>query len=288
MTTTRIIYYYQTFIGLDDLLAEDSPSVTHIILSSIHFGIYPITKKPYIHLNDHVPEDVRFKIVWEQLEELSQRGVVILLMIGGAGGAYSTLFENEINYQIYLQKLIDVLCNFSFIQGIELDVEETVDPKNLQKFLRDIEKYTTYQTTSNFIYTMAPIAESLLTDTPGLGGFRYKDFLSTPEGSWITWLNVQCYFSFSEETYEKLIQAGFAPEFITMGMINSEFTSAGFSQCLNIINALCKKYPLFGGVDIWEYDNSPPDTDNPAKWSQLIQQVINENENKNKNTCVII
>ena len=34
----RIIYYYQTFIGLKDILIPDT-KVTHLHLSAIHFGL---------------------------------------------------------------------------------------------------------------------------------------------------------------------------------------------------------------------------------------------------------
>ena len=33
----KVIYYYQTLVGLKSILEEDAPTCTHIILSSIHF-----------------------------------------------------------------------------------------------------------------------------------------------------------------------------------------------------------------------------------------------------------
>ena len=45
--TNRIIYYYQTFTGLKPILNKDI--VTHIHLSSIHFGTNS-DNSPYIHL----------------------------------------------------------------------------------------------------------------------------------------------------------------------------------------------------------------------------------------------
>ena len=56
----RIIYYYQTFNGLQDIL--DKQVVTHIHLSSIHFGTNDTSH--YIHLNDYSPYDKRFDQVW--------------------------------------------------------------------------------------------------------------------------------------------------------------------------------------------------------------------------------
>ena len=51
----RIIYYYQTFIPLS-LVLFANPYVTHIHLSSIHFGVNN-DNIPYIHLNDYPPNN---------------------------------------------------------------------------------------------------------------------------------------------------------------------------------------------------------------------------------------
>ena len=85
----KIIYYYQTLIGLKSLLEEDKPC-THIILSSIHFENYD--GSVYIHLNDHDPNDSIFDD-WKELKILSDRGVVIMIMMGGAGGVYRFIFK---------------------------------------------------------------------------------------------------------------------------------------------------------------------------------------------------
>ena len=59
----KIIYYYQTFSDLTPILIEN-PIVTHIHISSIHFGIDNKTKQPYIHLNDNEPNDPKFNKLW--------------------------------------------------------------------------------------------------------------------------------------------------------------------------------------------------------------------------------
>ena len=46
----KIIYYYQTFSGLQNLINDSNLVVTHIHLSSIHFGKDENNQK-YIHLN---------------------------------------------------------------------------------------------------------------------------------------------------------------------------------------------------------------------------------------------
>ena len=56
----KIIIYYQTFCSLDKILNRNSSkNITHIHLSSIHFGIDDKNNK-YIHLNDFSPFDKKF------------------------------------------------------------------------------------------------------------------------------------------------------------------------------------------------------------------------------------
>ena len=62
----KIIYYYQTFNGLQKILYQNTP-VTHIHLASIHFGYND--NSPYIHLNDFPPSNPKFDNVWKELEE---------------------------------------------------------------------------------------------------------------------------------------------------------------------------------------------------------------------------
>ena len=110
----KIIYYYQTLIGLDSILDEQIITCSHIILSAFHFGIN-LDGTPYIHLNDHIPTDPLFQKCWDDLKILSNRGVTVMIMLGGAGGAYETLFSN---YTVYYNLLKDIIQKYDFIKGI--------------------------------------------------------------------------------------------------------------------------------------------------------------------------
>ena len=59
----KIIYYYQTFTGLENVLNQKPKVVTDIIISSIHFGLN-IDGSPYIHINDNNPDDKIFNAMW--------------------------------------------------------------------------------------------------------------------------------------------------------------------------------------------------------------------------------
>ena len=99
----KTIYYYQTFCGLTKLFSHIQ-DIDVVIISSIHFGT--INNKPYIHLNNHSPTDEIFNNVWYECEKISAQGVEILIMVGGAGGAYEYLFSNFDKYYPMLKKLI--------------------------------------------------------------------------------------------------------------------------------------------------------------------------------------
>ena len=99
----RIIYYYQTFIPLSILLFF-SP-VTHIHLSSIHFGKNN-DGSPYIHLNNYPPDNHIFDNMWLGMNLANQTGIKNILMVGGEGGAYEVLFSD---FETYYGLLYDTI-----------------------------------------------------------------------------------------------------------------------------------------------------------------------------------
>ena len=98
----KIIYYYQTLIGLKSILEEETP--TAHVLSSIHFGKNQ-DGSPYIHLNDHTPDDTLFDDCWKELKTLSDKGSCY----GNDGwcwGTYGDLFSNYDTYYGLLKDFI--------------------------------------------------------------------------------------------------------------------------------------------------------------------------------------
>ena len=193
----KIIYYYQTLVGLKSILNEDIPSCTHIIVSSIHFGKNE-DGSPYIHLNDHSPDDPIFNNCWKELKTLSARGVTIMVMMGGAGGAYTELFSN---YEVYYNLLKTFIQSHDIIKGIDIDIEEEVELENVQRLIQDIHndfsKNEEMKNEDRFIITMAPLGDSLMYDMPGMGGFVYKDIYNSGVGEYINWFNGQYYGSYT-------------------------------------------------------------------------------------------
>ncbi len=255
----KIIYYYQTFCGLGDILNK-STNVTHIHLSSIHFGID--NNKKYIHLNDYDPYNSRFDNLWKEIKIAKDLNIKIILMVGGAGSAYNTLFSDfELYYNMIKNLIIDKNIN-----GIDLDIEEIVE---LDKIIMLINRlYVDFG--KDFIISMAPIQGSMESDVPGMGGFIYKD-LYNKVGNKISYFNVQCYFDYSLEAYERIINNNYPENKIIMGSIsNQDFTNT--KKTLNIIS---KKYSNFAGAYNWEYFDSPPNSFIPGLWSVYVSDAIN-------------
>ena len=251
---SRVIFYYQTFTGLDSIL-KSNPDITHIHLSSVHFGKED-DGQPYIHLNNDYPENSTFDKVWKDLQIAVNLGIKVILMIGGAGGGYESLFNNY--YQLYPQ-LVQLLRDKKCISGIDLDIEEPVDIDNIRMLINDFK--TDFP---NHSLSMAPIQSSLEQDYPGMGGFIYKDLYKT-HGNYIDYFNTQFYSDFSTEAFNNIVKNGYKPELIVMGSING-------SGSIDVVQNLVKQYPNFGGVFSWEYFSTLP---TPDVWANAMNTILN-------------
>lgn len=262
----KIIYYYQTFNTLKPII--DNPSiVTHIHLSAVHFGTNP-DGTPYIHLNDNPPDDKVFDIMWDELETVNKNGTRIILMVGGAGGAFTNLFSE---FDTYYSLLKTTITSHPIITGIDLDVEEETDINDVRKLINKIDE----DFGGDFIISMAPVAFALMSDERGLGGFIYKDLYNSPEGKRIDYFNGQFYGCFDTESYDTSIINGYPPNKVNMGMICSDFSPDNFDNALNTAKSLKEKYHDFGGVYVWEYFNAPPGGDtHPENWAISMHDVL--------------
>ena len=257
----KTIYYYQTFCGLEKLYPHVQ-DIDTIILSSIHFSSYK--NDPYIHLNNYDPESPKFDNVWIELQKLYEQGVEILLMVGGAGGAYKALFSDLDTYYPLLFKL---LRRHNFITGIDLDIEEGVDVNDVKKLMNVL----IADFGEDFTITMAPVADALINDGSGFGGFSYKNLYNSKEGKYIKWFNTQCYDSYTLETYNKIIKNGYPPEKVVFGMLGGDYDN--FTSYLTEIDKCKQKYKNMLGIFTWEYINSLPDKKDPSQWCRIMKGV---------------
>ena len=258
----KTVYYYQTFIGLEKLLTHVE-DIDTIIISSIHFDKDKQENKQ-IYLNDNLPDNPKFNTMWMETKEIYDQGKLILLMVGGAGGAYSELFSD---FETYYPLLRDLLREKTYIGGIDLDIEEGVSLDNVKMLIRKLND----DFGKDFILTMAPIAGSMITDDSGMGGFSYKELSLSEEGKRINWYHVQCYQSFSKDTYDQIIKNKWKPEQIVMGMMSGQFTKDTFKNALQEGQSCLKAYPEMCGVFVWEYIDSPPDMNDPSQWCRMMK-----------------
>jgi hypothetical protein len=262
----KTIYYYQTFIGIEKLYSH-AQDIDTIIVSSIHFSAYK--NDPYIHLNDNWPTSSKYDNLWVELQKMYEQGTEIMLMIGGAGGAYNSLFSN---FDLYYPLLWKLLRTYRFISGLDLDIEESVNINDVKKLInRLIQDFG-----EDFTVTMAPVADALINDGAGFGGFSYKELYNSKEGKHISWFNTQCYNSYSLETYASIIKNGYPPEKVVFGLLGGDYD--GFTVALHEIIKTKEKYKKMLGVFVWEYLIAPPDKKDPSQFCKIMKGIIDENE----------
>ena len=126
---------------------------------------------------------------------------------------------------ILLKKLIN---SKKCIKGIELDIEERVELDNVKKLLRDLKN----DFGKNFILTTADFIFCKVYNSPGMGGFIYKDLFNSREGKLIDRFNVQAYGTFTFRTYKNIIDNGYPPDKIVLGMLWNCFNKENFNNAL--------------------------------------------------------
>lgn len=254
----KTVFYYQTFnkSGL-----QVNKTVTDIHLSSIHFGV-ETDGQPYIHLNNLYPEHGDFGQVWQDLSSAFDQGINITLMIGGAGGGWSTMFTR---YQECYDLLSSLLKRHRIITGIDLDIEEGVNLNQVVRFIHDIKRDFPH-----FSISMSPLGDSLGANEPGMGGFSYNDIQKL---GLVDYYCGQFYDVFSLEAFEACIKNGYKPGQVLMGSMNG-------SGPASVVQSVKDKYPTFGGVCSWEYGTQS----NPLEWSQTMYDILNPGHEARENS----
>jgi len=238
-------------------------AVTHIHLAAVHFGS-TAEGASYIHLNDHHPSSSEFHLMWNEITKCQSNGIRIILMIGGAGGGFTELFRN---YDTCLPLLLDVLVDHQ-LDGVDLDVEETVNINDVKRLIQDIRA----NTKSGFIISMAPLLKSLQQDQAGMGGFVYKDLFTSAEGQCIDYFTVQAYDSYTCDDYQQMLYNQYPKDKLVLGMIYTQ----PLDDCLRQISHIVDTCGSVGGVSIWEYCFA--DGHKPADWATKVAHIMNRHD----------
>ena len=284
VSSKRVIYYYQTqyyqekYVSLAKIWKQidpktQKPITTDVMVAAFHLG-YDSNNQPYIHLNDNVPGDPIFKVMWQQVATLQKHGVTVRAMLGGAAqGSYLNLFNH---WDVFYPILKQTLRHYK-LDGIDLDIEEQVAMSNAQKLIDRLNK----DFGGTFIVTMSPVAADL-SGYVGVSGFSYKVLYGTSEGKRINWFNGQFYCGWGSLAntlnYDAVIKNGFPAQKVVGGMIGNPANCSGFvpiNTVAHTVKQLVAKYPKFGGVADWEYFNTlPGGLQNPVKWGAIMAKAM--------------
>ncbi|MEO9264633.1 MAG: chitinase [Candidatus Baltobacteraceae bacterium] len=281
----RVIYYYQTqysngqYVSLAPIWAKlnpvtHKPPVTDVMIAAFHLG-HNTDGSPYIHLNDNVPGDPMFDVMWPQVATLQTYGVTTRMMLGGAAqGSYALLFSD---WKTFYPILKGTLKTYK-MNGIDLDVEENVSLPNIEKLIAKLHA----DFGNRFLITLSPVA-SALWGGANLSGFGYVQLYKSSAGADIAWFNGQFYSGFatmgSPADYTHVLQAGVFPASkVVAGVIanpNDGFGYVPVQTVAKTVTGLVAAYPTFGGVADWEYfDALPGGPSNPVEWARILKTAM--------------
>lgn len=190
---------------------------------------------------------------------------------------------NSSQFQSYYQPLLNNVIKAYNLDGLDLDIEESVDISVPLRLINQL--YSDLG--PNFQITMAPVASAMASPNGAdLSGFSYFDLdkqATVPGNSsqkLVSWYNTQFYSGFGDPstplTYETIIQAGWAPSRIVMGVLDSNDDGSGWVP-IGLLNSTIKTLRAqygtsFGGVDGWEYFNAGNSDGfaQPYEWTRAI------------------
>jgi hypothetical protein len=272
-SSNRVVVYLQSQHSWN-LIPSCSANLTAINISSFHFGFSndPVPV-PYIHLNDNLPGDPMFGALWKNMQGAQENGVLMIAMLGGAGGAYTTLFGPG-NYDTFYPILVSTLKEYNF-NGVDLDVEESVSLANMQQLISDLRR----DFPTNFYITSAPVCSSLIEGQDPFAGINWADLKAD-----IDWFNVQFYSGFgtleSTDDYNAIIKAGYAPQQILGGALTNSSNGSGYVEIATVcatLSALNQKYAgQLGGTMGWEFFNANDISENinPIGWCKVMKAAV--------------
>ena len=172
------------------------------------------------------------------------------------------------------------------LDGIDLDIEENVNLNCALALLRQFDADFGHE----FILAMSPVATALMPVGVSISGFYYKTLdqkatsSTRPNGKLVSYYNCQLYDNWGDSSspsdYESIINNGFIPSRVVMGVFSNPADGDGWyniSTYKSTIKQLQSQYPKFGGVIGWEYFNSGGSDGAftaPWQWVQAIGQTL--------------
>jgi hypothetical protein len=113
-----------------------------------------------------------------------------------------------------------------------------------------------------------------------LSGFNHLALETSAEARFVNWYNVQVYCNWGDPTgdaYDQLVQAGWRPERLVLGVVTNPGNGAGWHDVATIAQVARRyrqKYGLrFGGIMGWEYFNAGMDRRGAAGPWEWVREV---------------
>ncbi len=243
--------------------AVTAGNITHILISLFHLGYDDEKHKtgPYIHLNNHTPDN--FPALWKQVPVWQQAGVKVMGSMGGGGvGDFNNLFSA---YSVFYPILKKTLKTYD-LDGLDLDIEESntnVNDSHVKKLVNDLRQDFKHRS-QGFLLSSAPVASALTGGGSVSMNVDYNSLLSLFDFynlQFYGWGDLNGNGSANNPNYTTVVNAVGAANTSKMvaGTLTNPSNGNGFlatSTVVSIVSNLVNTYPNFGGVMGWHYDNA--------------------------------
>lgn len=268
-----MVYHQSHGSGADFVLLEPmiaSGRLTQLIIAAVH-----LTDDGRVVLNDHDHDDPYHDRLWSEVGQVRRNGVPVLAMVGGWAPGTTDKLDTG-GFDRYYPPLRDFLRRYEF-DGIDIDVEQDMSLTGVIALIDALRA----DFGPEFVIILAPVA-SALSGGANLSGFDYEE-LYRRRGAEIDWVNAQFYSGFGSAAdvadYVAIIERGvYPPDKVVLGMIGNPLDGHGYvdvERVAETVAELCRGYPRFGGVDVWEYFRAlPGGRPEPWRWIDLMGRAL--------------
>ncbi|KAI1266262.1 glycoside hydrolase [Xylariaceae sp. FL1019] len=281
--TKRVVQYYGIQVNDQGTKFHISQLVNNTdnktYATNVLMGAFGLLKNKTIGLNGENPAREANDWFWDEIKMVQDNGVKVSLWMRQG---YQYLKKNNPTFEAYYAALNDTLIKYDF-DGIDLDIEDagSANAMTLEDTIHLIKRLRS-DFGSDFIITLAPVSNALLSQSENVSKFSYQA-LEKQAGAEIDWYNAQFYGGSwkglkTPAFYKRCIkEGGWKPDrIVTTITTSSDFTYplprsswVGLNETGPTIEKLVDQYADFGGVGGFDfYDAEPGGYAAPWEWSR--------------------
>lgn len=237
-----------------------------------------------ISLNGTYLNDPTLQPIWETVNLLQSKKVKVIASFGGGGvGDFRHLLDPA--QPEWYPLLRDALKTYGF-DGLDMDIEESdsriVNTANVKRIIKMLRR----DLGDGFIVTSAPVASALTGGSNISPGIDYAKLIKK---DWFTWYNLQFYNGFGDvlggaygsPDYEAVLEAnrGVSPRKFVVGVPTNPDSAGANYHALSALapkfEELARKYPHFGGVYGWTYQEAQVEGHlDPVGWTRGVAEAL--------------